>query len=216
MSWLQGAVSTRWLGPLAELTSSGSDDGTIGRQLSSLRPPRENYESVGDFFDSTRGSFNLLGNATWRQPQLGAIGALLAHWSLGHDEPSVISIPTGSGKTAVALAAPFLATNAPTRVLVLAPSQQVRHQLTAQFSTYAQLVALGVLPASERYPSVFEMTGRVSDWSALEEHDVVVALPNSISPVHYPEDQQPPPTLFDLLVVDEAHHAPARTWSALL
>jgi Type III restriction enzyme, res subunit len=45
---------------------------------------------------------------------------------------------------------------------------------------------------------------------------VIVALPNSISPLHYAEEEQPPQDLFDLVVVDEAHHAPARTWTAVL
>jgi superfamily II DNA or RNA helicase len=169
-----------------------------------------------DFFKTSRSSFNLFGAGRWRQPQLGALGAVLAHWSLGRHEPTVISIPTGTGKTAVGLAAPFLATVTPTRVLVLAPAQQIRRQLAEQFASYAQLVRLGVLPETLSPPSVYEMTGHANDWSALEQHDVVVALPNSISPVHYGEGAKPPADLFDLLVVDEAHHAPARTWSALL
>lgn len=45
---------------------------------------------------------------------------------------------------------------------------------------------------------------------------MVVALPNSISPAHYVQDQLPPRDLFDLIVVDEAHHAPAETWRAVL
>ena len=140
----------------------------------------------------------------------------MAHWSLGRAEPTVVSIPTGTGKTAVALAAPFVASQPPTRILVLAPAQQLRHQLVEQFASYDQLRRIGVLPAGSGNPSVLEMAGKADDWSELEQHDVVVALPNSISPVHYEDDQLPPTDLFDLLIVDEAHHAPARTWRALL
>jgi len=43
-----------------------------------------------------------------------------------------------------------------------------------------------------------------------------VALPNSISPEHYETAAQPPADLFDLLIVDEAHHTPAPTWNAIL
>src|SRR5207253_2764750 len=93
---------------------------------------------------------------------------------------------------------------------------QLRRQLAEQFGSYDQLKRIGVLPSDVTGPSVHEMVGKTSDWTQLEEYDVVVALPNSISPVHYREDQRPPVALFDLLIVDEAHHAPAPTWRAVL
>ncbi|OKH61230.1 hypothetical protein EB73_30780 [Mycobacterium sp. SWH-M3] len=45
---------------------------------------------------------------------------------------------------------------------------------------------------------------------------MVVALPQSISPDHYDDGSKPPADLFDLVIIDEAHHAPARTWRAIL
>jgi superfamily II DNA or RNA helicase len=41
-------------------------------------------------------------------------------------------------------------------------------------------------------------------------------LPNSVSPVHYNDADKPPEDLFDLIIIDEAHHAPAETWRAVL
>lgn len=140
----------------------------------------------------------------------------MAHWSLAPREPTVVSIPTGSGKTAVAMAAPFLLANPPQRVLVLAPAQQLRRQLAEQFSTYDQLRQRKVLPDDVGAPTVIEMAGRAHSWAEFEAADVVIALPNSISPVHYDTGERPPPNLFDLIVVDEAHHAPAETWRAVL
>jgi superfamily II DNA or RNA helicase len=106
----------------------------------------------------------------------------MAHWSLSEREPNLISIPTATGKTAVAMAAPFLGAEPARRVLVLAPARQIRQQLVGNFASYTQLQRLGVLPATTAVPSVFEMSGRLTDWSVLDSHDVVVALPNSISP----------------------------------
>lgn len=173
---------------------------------------------MGDYFHQIAPTVSLMGRdgVGWRRPQRGALGAVLAHWSLGTAEPTVVSLPTGTGKTAIALAAPFLADTPPTRVLLLAPARQLRRQLVEQFSTYAQLKRIGVLPDGAEAPSVYEMSGRARDWSALEPYDVVVALPNSISPVHYDEGLGPPPNLFDMLVIDEAHHAPAPAWKAVL
>jgi superfamily II DNA or RNA helicase len=154
----------------------------------------------------------------WRAPQRGVLGAVAAHWSLGPDEPTLASIPTGSGKTAVALAAPFVAAEPPRRILVLVPSQTLREQLAGDFRTQNQLHRIGVFPAGfSAKPKVTEVKGLVSDWSGLVEADVVVALPNSISPSVYAPDRVPPPRdLFDMVVVDEAHHAPADTWRAVI
>lgn len=173
---------------------------------------------MGDWYRRAGDQVVLLGDRAqgWRGPQLGALGATMAHWSLDEREPTVISIPTGTGKTAVGMAAPFLIRESPSRILVLAPARQIRQQLVGHFSTYAQLRTLGVLPQVAGAPSVFEMSGRIKDWSVLEPFDVVVALPNSISPVHYEDAQRPPSDLFDLIIVDEAHHAPAETWRAVL
>lgn len=156
--------------------------------------------------------FTAPGLPSWRRPQIGALGTLIGHWSLPGETPALISIPTGIGKTAIGVAAPYLR---PTRrVLVVVPSTELRRQMAEAFQKEDVLFRIGAI-AGDVHPSVIEVTGRVNDWNELMKADVVVALPNSISPEHY-VDNPPPPDLFDLLVVDEAHHAPARTWRSLI
>ena len=52
-------------------------------------------------------------------------------------------------------------------------------------------------------------------WTAFESADLVIGLPNSLSP-YYPQVAYPPKDLFDLILVDEAHHEAAPSWAALL
>jgi superfamily II DNA or RNA helicase len=92
-----------------------------------------------DFY-GTAGEFDFLARrgSGWRLPQLGAMSACVAHWTLGDPEPPLVSLPTGLGKTGVALAAPFL--QAPVaRVLVVVPSQVLRKQLADAFRSQALL-----------------------------------------------------------------------------
>jgi hypothetical protein len=124
----------------------------------------------------------------------------------------VIAVPTGAGKTAIALAAPYLLQAR--RVLVVVPSRDLRQQISEEFRSERVLLDVGAL-TSTKHPTVMELTGRVAGWKDVVAADVVVALPNSISPTHYPDDP-PPPDLFDLIVIDEAHHTPAPTWNAIL
>jgi superfamily II DNA or RNA helicase len=148
----------------------------------------------------------------WRSPQRGALGALMAHWSLPRGAPALVSLPTGSGKSAVALAAPFLASAK--RVLVVVPSKDLRRQLAGAFSDLALLHRIDAVDYGGA-PRVHELVHRIQDWRGIEQYEVVVAAPGTISPVHYPESP-PPADLFDLVVIDEAHHSPAPTWRAIL
>lgn len=163
--------------------------------------------------DTTFQLFNTEDRPAWRAPQRAALGAVLAQWSLrGADDP-LISLPTGVGKTAVAIAAPYLV--AASRVLVVVPTQELRRQSVNRFESQEVLKRIGALAEAEPSPAVHQVTGLVSDWNDLRSADVVVALPSSISPTHY-EANPPPADLFDLVVVDEAHHSPASTWRAIL
>jgi superfamily II DNA or RNA helicase len=153
----------------------------------------------------------------WRPPQFGGLGAMAMHWSLTKGESVLLSVPTGSGKTAMAMAAPFFLAEPPRRILVVVPSRALREQIAENFRTSELLRRIGALPEDfEAKPNVIELRARASSWADLRAADVVVALPNSISPSHYAEESQPPADLFDLVVVDEAHHTPAPTWLKIL
>jgi hypothetical protein len=150
-----------------------------------------------------------------RRGQLGAIHSLAGHFAL-RNTPAIVVMPTGSGKTAVLMMLPFF--EAARRVLVVTPSQLVRSQITEEFKSMATLRRLGVLPPDGPSPAVVELKKQVltaAGWDDLRDAEVVVTTPNTISPV-LEGIAPPPPEMFDLLLIDEAHHSPARTWAAVL
>ncbi len=150
----------------------------------------------------------------WRTAQLGALGSLLGHWSLPNSPPALVCLPTGTGKSAVATAAPFIARA--TRVLVVVPTVELRKQMTEEFASLRDLQEVGAYVAAGEFPRATALVGVQQDWSLLRQYDVVVSIPQAISPVSYDEGSGPPVDLFDLLIFDEAHHVPAKTWLAIL
>jgi len=151
-----------------------------------------------------------------RKAQIGAIHAVAAHFTIRAEEPAMVVMPTGSGKTAVLMMSAFVERAA--RVLVVTPSVLVRGQIRENFETLSVLKRAGVLEETIPGPRVAEVKRRLTlpeGWEELREYDVAVGTPSSISPA-LKDVPEPPGDLFDLILVDEAHHSPAATWNKLL
>lgn len=150
-----------------------------------------------------------------RRAQIGAIHRIASYFTT-ESEPAIVVMPTGSGKTAVLMAAAFVLQAK--RVLVITPSRLVRYQIKKEFEELKTLKKAGVLSADVVSPKVHEVTSKISaieQWQELEKYDVAVVAPNSSSPI-IEGVAQPAEDLFDLILVDEAHHSRAKTWEALI
>jgi len=150
----------------------------------------------------------------FRPAQLGAIHAAASHFTL-HDVPGIITLPAGVGKTGVILALPFLLRAQ--RVLVVAPSKMLRDQLADGATGLGLFKKIGALPEAFLPPTVHCQRRRIAtpeDWTKLGDYDIVVGTPSALSPA-LEGVPTPPADLFDLVLIDEAHHVAATTWSAL-
>lgn len=177
------------------------------------------YDTHVSYFEKHYGAFRF-SVATevaegFRPAQLAAIQAVCGHvYQSRH--PAIVTMPTGSGKTAVILALCF-ALRA-TRVLVLTPSRLVREQIHLNFATLGDLKLANAVPQNLSPPKTFvtsKSIGSDEEWRAPSQYDVVVATVPSVSS-RAGRIPLPPKDLFDLVLVDEAHHAPAATWKVLL
>ncbi len=156
-------------------------------------------------------------NSGLRRGQVGALFALGAHF-IEKTEPAIVCLPTGYGKTALITAAGFLLKSQ--RVLVVTPTIALRSQATKAFESFDVLRRLGCLPKTEAVPNpnihtIQSQLTSAEEWAELENIDVAICTPHSVSPQIagvYP----PPPSLFDVIIMDEGHHSPAATWSALI
>jgi len=88
-----------------------------------------------------------------RGPQVGAIHAAHAHWSIS-DAPATIVMPTGTGKTDTMLS--ILVSAGCPKLLVVVPTDTLRTQLAEKFLTLGILNAQGctVLRPGAKYPIV--------------------------------------------------------------
>lgn len=156
-----------------------------------------------------------VGDPGFREAQLAAIQAIASHF-FSSSAPAIAVMPTGAGKTAVAVASAF-ALRAK-RVLVITPSRLLREQIAEKFEALVDLERIHALPPLMERPKVKNQRKRVrsnEEWAELRDYDVVVATVFGISGL---DGKIPdiPSDLFDLVIVDEAHHSPAATWTRAL
>ena len=157
----------------------------------------------------------------YRTCQRGAYWALKSHRTAQGDDPAIISLPTGAGKTALMMLAAF--EYKADRVLIIAPSDSIRTQLKHKFDTLEGLSKADALSSISSTPDVETLAERPhteSQWDEYIDTDVVVTLPNSISSKYTRDDEPdvaaPPEDMFDLVLVDEAHHSSSPAWEDIL
>ena len=152
-----------------------------------------------------------------RRPQIAALHSIVGYQSSGLSEPGIVVMPTGTGKTETMLA--WLVAQRPERVLVVVPSTALRDQIATKFETLGILQFEGIVDRSALRPRVGRLEGRFADDAEarafVEAANVVVATPNAIH-ANEPEVREVFFQGFTHLLVDEAHHAPARTWTEII
>ncbi|MBB6239948.1 superfamily II DNA or RNA helicase [Pedobacter sp. AK013] len=171
-------------------------------------------------FEKGYGQINLFAQKDGKQGlyknQIGAIGSAMAHFSV-RSEPALITMPTGTGKTAVMIVLAYALQGK--KVLVITPSQLVREQIVENFRNPKVLVDKKIIPGGSKLPKVFELTKIIDDsieWKRiLKENDVVVAIPGTLNKISDLRATIGYDT-FDVVFVDEAHHSRASSWLNIL
>jgi superfamily II DNA or RNA helicase len=149
-----------------------------------------------------------------RTPQIGALHAIAAHFSVGKEfEPATVVLPTGTGKTETMLAT--LVYGRENKMLVLVPSSILRNQIGEKFSSLGVLPAAGAVPVELARPFVTRVTKGVETVGEAENivraSNVIVATPDILM-ASAPNAQRSLLEGCSILVVDEAHHVTASTW----
>jgi len=147
-----------------------------------------------------------------RSPQIGAIHAVLGHWTT-NIEQGIVVMPTGTGKTETMLS--LLVACQISRLLVIVPSDALREQITRKFLTLGILPKDGIVLSKVKTPVVGVLKQKfepIEEFSRfLSCCNVVIATAQILSGMNES-------TLLELqkscthLFIDEAHHGEASSW----
>lgn len=147
-----------------------------------------------------------------RAPQIGAIYAVLAHWTTSSNIATVV-MPTGTGKTETMIS--LLISSQCKRLLITVPSDSLRGQISEKFETLGLLKKFNLIDSAVQFPAVGVLFERFKTEDELREFmnqcNVVITTMNNAA--GYSEKLQC--CFADLCAyyfIDEAHHTTARTW----
>ncbi|MFB6280087.1 MAG: DEAD/DEAH box helicase family protein [Salinibacter sp.] len=196
------------LDPLCHACNQAKGAGTTERTEQLRDRHEEQHEETRRYFEAT--DAHIVGNEQLRVPQEEGYIALRDYFETeGTTQlPAIVVLPTGCGKSGLIACAPFGIAEG--RVLVVAPNLTIKDGLAeGTFSGTDNFYHFcDVLPADARLPRVVALErGRVNEEDC-RRADIIV------SNVQQMQGWLPlfPSDFFDLIVVDEAHHAPADSW----
>lgn len=213
--WPTAAPGRTADGPLALQVSPATSRATPAVWLG-RREPRQPAD-VLQSFEGAIGFRSPDEPGALRRPQIGALHAVVGYWTSALPEPGVVVMPTGTGKTETMIA--VMVATRPPRLLVLVPTAALRSQLAAKFETLGVLQREGIVAASALRPNVGWLEHGLSTAADADElgdaTNVVVATPQVLDACAA-EARERLLAAFTHLIVDEAHHAPATSWSQVI
>ncbi|WP_462251144.1 DEAD/DEAH box helicase [Ekhidna sp.] len=157
------------------------------------------------------------GEVGLRPPQIGAIHAVAAHYSVSIPlEPATVVLPTGTGKTETMLG--IFTYRRIEKLLVLVPSNALRNQLSEKFFTLGILPNIGILKSDIPRPFVAVIKKGIMSTadatSIVEKSNVIVATPQILKSSSAESIKVLTESCTDLFI-DEAHHSTASTWEEI-
>ena len=136
-----------------------------------------------------------------------------------NSQVALVVLPTGCGKTGVAVLASYVL-NA-SRVLVITPSLIISKQVNEAYENF--LIQRGIIGEHMQHLYVPEKllvrySSKLLDTYNVQRADLVITNAHKVNenPRARVRLEDISADLFDLVIVDEAHHYPARTWKRLV
>ena len=150
-----------------------------------------------------------------RPAQFGALCAIKSHWTVSSN-PVTVVMPTGTGKTETMIAT--VVSEMVKRTLVIVPSHLLRQQTVSKFLSFGVLQKFGIIKDEARHPSVTLLKSAPKTKEDLEyfvSHSNVIVTTMSLIKGFTDEFFSILNNSIDAVIVDEAHHIAAKSWSSV-
>ncbi|MEK3913016.1 DEAD/DEAH box helicase [Paenibacillus sp. FSL H7-0331] len=154
------------------------------------------------------------GNSKLRKPQIEAYLKIQSHFAANPHEEALVVLPTGTGKSGLIAIAPFGTCEG--RVLIITPGHVTKKSIAKTMEALDEnfWINTNVLFDIQDNPVLVSFENEVLD-SELNSANIIYTnvqrlnstngLLGRVNPDH-----------FDMIIVDEAHHAPAESWQRVL
>jgi len=173
---------------------------------------RRAQDSAGAVAIFATANADIEANDLLREPQREAHRAVREHFA-SSNEPGILQIPVGCGKTGIMSTLPFGISEG--RVLVITPSLTIRKgvqealDVTSRECFWTKMRVLSDFTAG---PWTAVLDGPAANVHDAIESDFVVTNVQQLASRADRWLPKFPPDFFDMILVDEGHHAPAESW----
>jgi len=158
---------------------------------------------------------NILGNSKLRTPQIEAYIKAQEHFS-SSNEDALIVLPTGTGKSGLISIVPFGLAKG--RVLIITPGLVTKQSIrkTQELLEDNFWINYDVIFSADDLPITCEYSSQTLLANLEQSHFVYSNIQQIYNDRGASLTKRVPSDFFDLIIIDEGHHAPAGTWQKTL
>ena len=159
---------------------------------------------------------NIVGNNKLRAPQIEAYIKISDYFNRNPNGEALVVLPTGTGKSGLVSIAPFGICNG--RVLIVTPGLVTKQSIikTQEMLSDNFWVNFDVIFNPSDLPILCEYDGDISEEHLYSSNIVISNIHKLTGGRRSGLINNVPPNFFDMIIIDEAHHAPAQSWVELL
>ncbi|MDU2224560.1 MAG: DEAD/DEAH box helicase family protein [Haemophilus parainfluenzae] len=166
------------------------------------------------YFKST--PVNIVGNNKLRTPQIEAYINIKEYFQQNPTGEALVVLPTGTGKSGLISIAPFDVSDG--RVLIITPGLITRDSIKKTQDALQDNFWINhdIIFSIDNLPVLVEYESDVSDEHLKQSHIIFSNIHKLSSSRATSLISRVPPDFFDMIIIDESHHAPAESWKKVL
>lgn len=166
------------------------------------------------YFKST--PVNIIGNNKLRTPQVEAYINIKAYFQHNPTGEALVVLPTGTGKSGLISIAPFDVSDG--RVLIITPGLITKDSIKKTQDALQDnfWVNHDIIFSIDNLPVLVEYGSDVSDEHLKQSHIIFSNIHKLSSSRATSLISRVPSNFFDMIIIDESHHAPAESWKKVL